>query len=80
MHAGSFEGPIKSIAECNAESSVDDVQGARQQADEDGAMTMEEGRCRPCTCTEWSKAASAAVAPTGTHDANLMLSTALCSF
>ncbi|CAK0783155.1 hypothetical protein CVIRNUC_006354 [Coccomyxa viridis] len=64
MHAGSFEGPIKSIAECNAESSVDDVQGARQQADEDGAMTMEEGRCRPCTCTEWSKAASAAVAPT----------------
>ena len=80
LHAGSFKGHIESMAECNAESSVDDVQGAKQRAKEDGAVTMEEGRCKPCTCREGSRAASATVAPTGTHDANPMLSTALCSF
>ena len=68
------------MAECKAESSVDDVQSAKQRAEEEGVVTMEEGRCEPCTCREGSKAASATVAPTGAHDASLMLSTALCSF
>ena len=74
LHAGSFKGSIKPMAECNDESSVGDVQGAMQQNEEDGVVTMEEGRCKPCTCREGSRAASATAAPTGMHDANQMLS------